>query len=419
MYLLSLLAGKVIQKISRLFHNSGAALPGYVIERIYPRFLERALSKLSEGVVVISGTNGKTTTTKLVADTLEDLGERVMTNKTGSNMTRGLISTVVSKSNWRGKLPYDIAVLELDEAYAAVLADKVPIRAALILNIMRDQLDRFGEIDTTAQYLDRVTAAAHEVVVLNGDDPRVSKLTTRSHVDPDFFVVDKTISKFLKNDDEWHGGSLSKPANKHTNSDFELLSSEGNRLTVKGHAPIETKLEGIHNHLNFTAAFALLSRLKPEISADELLSRLASVGPAFGRGERIKVGSSIFDIMLVKNPSSFIQTIRSSSPEKYKDVTVVINDAYADSRDVSWLWDVSVEDLRAAKRIYTGGSRGYDIANRLKYDEISTAKVLGDEKQIVTKLSSKPGVHGIYCTYTAMLGLRKDLVRRGHAEQVV
>jgi lipid II isoglutaminyl synthase (glutamine-hydrolysing) len=126
---------------------------------MHPDFLAAALKRLPDGVIVISGTNGKTTTTKLVADTFEALGERVMTNRTGSNMTRGLISTIVSRSNFFGKLPYDAAVLEVDEAYAAVLAKKVPIRAALILNVMRDQLDRFGEIDTTAAYLSELSVA--------------------------------------------------------------------------------------------------------------------------------------------------------------------------------------------------------------------------------------------------------------------
>lgn len=416
MYLPLLWLGKVIHRTSRLFHNSGAALPGYVIERLSPRFLEKALKRLPDGVVVISGTNGKTTTTKIVADTLHALGEKVMTNRTGSNMTRGLISMIVSRSTLSGQLPFDVAVLEVDEAYAAVLAKKVPIRGALVLNIMRDQLDRFGEIDTTAKMLGELTRASNSIVILNGNDRRVRNLPVKNGVEVHLFVVNHTTDKLLKTDDEWHG-------KKHTSQvavdgQFVLEESENRELIINNNKVL-THFEGAHNHLNFTAAFGLLSLLKPKTSSSEILTLMSRVKPAFGRGERIKVGKSTFDILLVKNPSSFVQTVKGNKLEDYATSTVIINDAYADSRDVSWLWDVEVDDFKRSKKVYTGGTRGYDMAVRLKYADVSVKEVLGKEKDIIKVLSSIPGVHAVFCTYTAMLTLRKELVRLGHTEQVV
>lgn len=414
MYLLLLWAGKLIQKVSRLFHNSGAALPGLFIERFMPRFLEKALKKLPEGVVVISGTNGKTTTTKIVAETLEKLGQRVMTNSSGSNMTRGLISTVVSKSKVFGRLPYDVAILEVDEAYASILAQKVPISAALVLNVMRDQLDRFGEIDTTAQYLSKLTKAAKNVVVLNADDERVSKLPTRDSIKKIYFGASSQLRDRLKNDDQWNGRLQSSS----TKADIILESSYELNIGIGGHKRVSSQLEGIHNHLNFTAAFCLLATLRPDIDQSELISVMAKVKPAFGRGERVKVGASVFDIQLIKNPSSFTQTVHAANLESYKTVTVSINDAYADGRDVSWLWDAEMDDFMKAKLLYAAGTRAHDMAVRLKYADIKISQIFSSEQEMIKHLKNMPGLHAIFCTYTSMMSLRKELVRLGHAERI-
>ena len=145
----SLFIGKTIRRISRL-RGGGSALPGLVVEKIDKNFLQRTLSHLPHGIVVVSGTNGKTTTTKMVVELLESQNLRVFTNSTGSNFKRGIISSVIEESSLSSKLSYDIAVLELDEAHAVHFIKDVAPNYCLLLNVMRDQLDRFGEIDTTA-----------------------------------------------------------------------------------------------------------------------------------------------------------------------------------------------------------------------------------------------------------------------------
>ena len=195
---LSILLGKSVQKVTRLRGNGGSALPGLVIERTNPKFVRNILSKLPYGVVVVSGTNGKTTTTKIVTELLEAEGLKVFTNKTGSNFVRGVISAILKNIKLSGKFDYDIAVLELDEAHAVKFCEVVPINYALLLNVQRDQLDRFGEIDHTAELLQKVAENAQKAVVLNREDPRVGKIKAKHKV---FFGLADTLLKKFPSDD--------------------------------------------------------------------------------------------------------------------------------------------------------------------------------------------------------------------------
>src|ERR1044072_29462 len=165
------LLGKAVRKIAQM-RGGGSALPGLFVEKIDPDFIRRTLAQLPEGVVVVSGTNGKTTTTKMVVELLESQGLRVFTNRTGSNFTRGVAAALLGEVNNKGTLAADIAVLELDEAHAVHFIKTVPPRYSLLLNVMRDQLDRFGEIDAAAKMLADIASHTTEAVALNREDPR-------------------------------------------------------------------------------------------------------------------------------------------------------------------------------------------------------------------------------------------------------
>lgn len=419
MYVLILWLAKVIQFVTRLFGNSGAALPGLVIEKISKNFLGHYLSNLPEGVIVISGTNGKTTTTKLIVETLSARSKKVFTNRTGSNMTRGLISAIVAETNLWGSLRYDIAVIEVDEAYAAKLPKTIPVRGCVVLNIMRDQLDRFGEIDSTAKMLNQLTEAATEFVILNANDTRVVGLTSNKGVERYYFGVSDSISDLLPSDDEWHG---SKTQNSIVEQSYTLTKSDLHDCSIstgsKNHS-VKTKIIGIQNHLNMLAALVCVEQLEKNVSTDDLIAILSVVEPAFGRGEEIDLGKSAISIHLVKNPASFNQTVRTSSLDKYATTSIVINDAYADGRDVSWLWDVDFSSFSSANKIYASGSRAYDLAVRVKHEGLKTDYINIDELQLVDKLIGTEGAHIIFCTYTAMLKIRKYLVKKGHTKKVI
>lgn len=169
---LTTMLGKTVKKAAQIRGGSGSALPGLVIEKIDSDFVSRTLQQLPMGVALISGTNGKTTTTKIVVELLESQGLKVFTNRTGSNFTRGVAAALLGEVDLHGRINADIAVLELDEAYAVHFVKAIKPNYCLLLNVMRDQLDRFGEIDNTAKLLHNVAINTTKCVVLNRDDPR-------------------------------------------------------------------------------------------------------------------------------------------------------------------------------------------------------------------------------------------------------
>jgi UDP-N-acetylmuramoylalanine-D-glutamate ligase len=203
MQFLGLSVGKLTRKGLRLMGRTGSALPGRVVEKLSPNFLAVMLAQLPGGVIVVSGTNGKTTTTKIIAKLLESQGLRVLTNPTGSNFVRGIISAVVDKASWGGKLPYDIAVFEQDEAHAVHFAKVVKPRGVLVLNVMRDQMDRFGEIDTTLRLLETLAQSATEFAVLNANDERISTILVKDDVKTVWYAHSKALQPEFLTDDRY------------------------------------------------------------------------------------------------------------------------------------------------------------------------------------------------------------------------
>ena len=282
----SILIGKLIQKLSRL-RGGGSALPGLVIEKTDPAFLGQMLKELPLGTAVISGTNGKTTTTRILTRLLEDQGLKVFTNPTGSNFVRGVLSAVLEKIGTDGTFDYDIAVLELDEAHAVRFTEAISIDYALILNIQRDQLDRFCELDQTAALLARTTKAASKAVVLNREDPLVKDLPSEhvfyyglsDELRPLFPADEDLLSRTGSAEDfaSVHGRTSGQDAESSPAGSF---GAEGNipelcakvqLESLKGHhasylidgVPFccDLSLDGIYNAYNAAGALAL-SRLE-------------------------------------------------------------------------------------------------------------------------------------------------------------
>lgn len=403
--------GKIIIALSRgLGRGHGSALPGLVVEKLYPNFLGRLLGRLPDGVVLISGTNGKTTTTKIVADLLRADGYRVFTNTSGSNFTRGVISAALPQMK-RGKLEADIAVLELDEAYATRFVDQVKPRYALLLNVFRDQLDRFGEIDHTADLLKYVAEKTSGVVVLNEDDPRIRRISRDAQVKAKtaWFGYDGQASQYYASDDELHSQKVvaSKSASKQSVRVVELNDNVATYQLADETQSVKLRLFGIHNALNCAAALSLVRQIEGDkFAMERVVDNLGKIRPAFGRGEIILVGDASVQLILVKNPSGFQLSLNSASGSP---AMIAINDAYADGRDVSWLWDVSFVSL--ANVDYVSGVRADDMAIRLTYDGVSCANVETDisvaTRRFVKKLGQGDGQ--IFATYTAMLKIRDVL----------
>ncbi len=449
------LIGKAVRAASRLAHGGGSAFPGKIVERIDPQFLARTLQQLPLGVVLVSGTNGKTTTTRMVASMLESLGLKVFTNPTGSNFTRGVVSSLLAEVSLGGKLDADIAVLELDEAYAVHFVKQVQPDYCLLLNVMRDQLDRFGEIDNTARLLSKAAEATTGTVVLNREDPRIARLADVAHtedgVEVRYFGLDGSLRRFFPSDDDMcttvdtassanieidDAAVIAKTGENAEKSEdaaiAEQLPADVTLLAVGDHRAsfgidgetYETgvRLEGVYNLYNAAAALAAVRAVVADAQAmflpfeenvtDELLLQVgisqrmidfahsttqsmidaaAEVTPAFGRGEVIDVNGSPVELLLVKNPMGFRLSLASFAPEGC-DTMIAINDEYADGRDMSWLWDVDFSSLRDTGVAMVSGVRAWDMALRLEYDQVPVNSVNTElEEAVSTFVNANPG----------------------------
>jgi UDP-N-acetylmuramyl tripeptide synthase len=403
-----------VRRIAKIRGGSGSALPGLFVEKIDPMFIRRTLSPLPRGVVLVSGTNGKTTTTKMVVELLEGQGLKVFTNRTGSNFTRGVAAALLGEISMSGKLDADIAVLELDEAHAIHFVQAIAPRHTLLLNVMRDQLDRFGEIDYTAQLLKTIAEATLDTVTLNREDERVRAIAPllSSTIDVRYFGLDPSLLSAFPADDTLHDSSVQTPVK--LSADVELVAFEGESATFridKKKYTTPLKLTGAYNLFNAAAALATVRHiLGDEADTKQLFSTLATITPAFGRGETLSVNGQPLELVLVKNPSGFRLGLSSFSPDGYVTM-IAINDNYADGRDMSWLWDVSFESLQKNGVAMVSGSRCYDMALRLQYDEVIAKHATDDLatglREFIANHPSTP--KRIYCTYTAMLALRREL----------
>lgn len=414
--------GKAVRKVAQI-RGGGSALPGLFVERIDPSFIKRTLANLPRGVVVISGTNGKTTTTKMVVELLQSQGLKVFTNRTGSNFTRGVAAALLGEMNLNGHLDADIAVLELDEAHAINFVRVVPPRYSLLLNVMRDQLDRYGEIDHTAKLLKTIAESTTETVVLNRDDARVAGIAESiKDADVAYFGLDKSLFSMFPNDDELHDNNKKLASKVGADVTLAKLSGQNATFDIDDKAiEVTLKLTGIYNVYNAAAALALVKRIiKKDLDQASLIKTLSNITPAFGRGETLIVNGQPLELVLVKNPSGFRLGLKSFDPSGYATM-IAINDNYADGRDMSWLWDVDFSSLKDEGVIQLSGVRAYDMALRLQYDEVPIKNTIEPKlsKALTEFLSTSSGhPKRIYCTYTAMLSLRRQLSKMTNVEVI-
>lgn len=476
---LTLALGHGARAASRLRGSGGSAFPGLVMEKVDPHFMARALAPLPYGVVLVSGTNGKTTTTRMVVELLRGQGLKVFTNPTGSNFTRGVVAALLGAMPLNGRLDADVAVLELDEAHATHFVRTVKPRAALLLNVMRDQLDRFGEIDYTASLLHKVARATTGTVVLNADDPRLAAPSFRADLRADVrgFAVSPQLRSVFLSDDELHDSldgctlgqpkkdaeakadtkaeptteapldsvkepgqgepdaadSPAKPAEKPTQpleivATLEEMMGRHAVIDLAGHRhEVDFAIPGAHNILNATAAMGLVKELLGERTDEQALAASAAkVTAAFGRGELLSIDGQEVELGLVKNPAGFRMSLLSAAAVRSQQpplIMIAINDQYADGRDMSWLWDVDFTPLKQAGVSIVTGVRATDMALRLSYDDVAVGKVEANLSQALAQLVKLSREQHrpirILSTYTAMLELRSLLASYTDVEEVL
>jgi len=441
-------AGKATGALSRLTRRGGGTtLPGDVARAIDPQILTRLTQDLAQGSVVITGTNGKTTTSRLVTWLLEGTGRRVVSNRAGANLIFGVTAATLSKAGADGRLKSDWGVFEIDEASLPKAVKEIQPRATLVLNLFRDQLDRYGELETIAKKIEKALAMLPETanVVLNADDPRVAEIGLSLPRKPLWFGLDDTrvASKQLPHAADARtcprcGSSLifdavyvghdgvyrcpnndfARPQPDITATDITLDGFDSLALTIKG-TRIEMPLGGLYNVYNVLAAYATACSVGLE--ASYIAERLKSFKAAFGRQERITFRGRHLMLVLSKNPAGFNETVRTAVDLAHGTNFVIgLNDRKADGTDVSWIWDVDFEQLKdRARVVIPAGNRAYDLAVRLKYAGVKAEEPQTDPARaldlLIKNTSEGETVH-LLCTYTAMLDLRAELVRRGWAQ---
>ena len=398
MNLFSILLGKLIILMTRILGlGAGATWPGEIILRLNKNFLKKMSSKLPNGIIVISGTNGKTTTSAMISSILMQNDLKVLNNPSGANLLNGIASAFISDAKLNGKLKSNVAVLEIDEANLPQVIKQINPNIILLLNLSRDQLDRYGEVEIILEkWIDAINKGSNKTkVVINNEDVRLIK------------IPDK-----IKNEVIYFSDQINQnwPCN----------------------------LPGRYNKLNTLAAVEVAKLL--DIPFNIIQTALKNFRPAFGRGEEFIINNKKIKIFLAKNPASFnnnlemildkplpppnlplIKGKKNHLPNQHiQSILFILNDNIPDGRDVSWIFDINPEQLQKAcknKNIFISGTRHYDMALRLKYAGINCKNFWCSsdvEKMIETMVQQmNDGELGLILpTYSAMLESRKILVGR-------
>jgi UDP-N-acetylmuramyl tripeptide synthase len=441
-------AGKATGALSRISgRGGGTTLPGDVARAIDPRILTKLSQDLTHGSIVITGTNGKTTTARLVTWLLEGAGHEVVSNRAGANLIFGATAAALNKAGTDGKLRADWGVFEIDEASLPKAVDEIKPRATLVLNLFRDQLDRYGELESIAKKIESALSALPDdsTAILNADDPRVAEIGLGLTKPPLWYGLDdsRVAARELPHAADARtcprcGASLrfeavyvghdgvyecpnhdfKRPTPTITATNIELDGFDRFAADIDK-TRVDIPLGGLYNTYNVLAAFAAARTLGLEPTF--IAERLKNFSAAFGRQERMEFRGRHLNLVLSKNPAGFNETLRTAV-ELAKGTCFVIglNDRKADGTDVSWIWDVDFEHLKDKARVVVpAGNRAYDMAVRLKYADVPAQPPEtdpGSALDSLIKATNEGDTAHLLCTYTAMLDLREELVRRGWAK---
>jgi len=445
-------AGKITRLGLQVAGRGATALPGLVTLQLDPDYIAALTRSLPHGVVLVSGTNGKTTTSRMLADVTRSAGWSPIHNRSGSNLERGIAGALLADSSWRAEPRGDVGLFEVDEASLPRVLRRITPGVVVVTNLFRDQLDRYFEIDQLAKRIGDAVAELDPktILVLNADDPIVAFLGTRHRGTVVYFGVDdpsvggkvpQTISDatrcprckqplqyervILAHEGEWSCPScgLARPPRDVAALRVRLGPSSSEidlRLPVaSAFDPVVVPLPGLYNAYNALAAIAAARAL--DIALPTAARAIAAFHPAFGRLEQLPVDGRLVRLVLVKNPAGFNAAIGALlETGRTPRLLAALNDRDADGRDVSWIWDADFESLAPAiEHAVATGTRSRDLANRLKYAGVPRERieVVDDWGGAIDRAVGgvpQGGELVVIATYTAMLALRGELARRGH-----
>jgi UDP-N-acetylmuramyl tripeptide synthase len=446
-----LAVARAVGGLSRRAGRGGTSLPGKVLIRLEPDAIAELSARLPRGSLIVSATNGKTTTAAMVASILERAGLSLVHNRAGANMAGGVASALLDATRSRG-IEGELGLFEIDEFWLDRVIPQLEPRAVLLGNLFRDQLDRYGELDTIAdrwaEAVSRLPAAS--ALVLNADDPLIADLGRGAASASYFGVEDGSVampqmqhaadSKHCRRCgaayvyDAVYLGHLGRyrcPSCGQERPTPQIAADrvrlEGTRSasfllrTPSGEAEVSLPLPGLYNVYNALGAAALCLRLPVDLPT--IVGGLESVTAAFGRAESVTVGPVELRILLVKNPAGANEILRTLALEGSElEILAVLNDRTADGRDISWVWDADFDLLAShVRRVTCAGTRAAELALRLKYAGVSE-ELLTVTPELAPALDdalrfTESGRLFVLPTYTALLELHSLLAERGHVQQ--
>ena len=446
----AIVAARAAAELSRRLRiGGGTALPGLIAERIDPGIVPELAAKLGRGSVLITGTNGKTTTARLLRSVVQSAGLRAIANREGSNMMRGVAAALAEASTWSGNIRHrkkSVGVFEVDEATMPQVARAVSPKAVVFTNLFRDQLDRYGEVETVAAIWRKAIVELPQDVtlIINADDPAIASLREHACGPVITYGLDDTslAAEEIEHaaDARWcskcgaeleyaaifyaHIGHWRCPTgdNIRPQPDIACTRAETTAVglaltmhTLGGVIDVQLPLAGTYNIYNALAAAAAGVALGLEPAQIE--RGLASATAAFGRQERFQIDGREVHVLLAKNPAGANQSLRTITADGQPfDLVVFLNDGIADGRDVSWIWDVDFELLAGHLSSLTiSGVRAWDMALRLKYAGVASQPTVEHNaaRALRTAISNAPEGGSVYVlpTYTAMLEVRDILAK--------
>src|SRR3989344_5537491 len=404
---------KLAASLSRFLRlGAGSTWPGHILLAINPSFLKEFDKKFTGKIIVIAGTNGKTTTSKMVQTILEKSGKTVIHNSSGANLLNGVASSIIDRIGWDGKLP-QIAVFDVDENTLPLLLEQITPDTIVLLNLFRDQLDRYGEVDAIAQKWKKALTKLSKTtsLVLNADDPHIAFLGKDLTCKVSYFGMDNKTPYLAVRQ---HAMDAVHCPNCGKRLVFEGVyfahlgkwecSTCGFKRHVFAFLQTTSALPGMYNMYNTQAAITVAKQLKIPKKVIEM--GLKHFVPAFGRQETVKVGNKRMRLFLSKNPTGFNESIRVIKELGGKYFLLVLNDRIPDGRDISWIWDIDTEEIIGeGMHITVAGERVYDMALRIKYSGGANLRVEEDLRTAMRKaLDEVPEEGTLYIlpTYSAM-----------------
>lgn len=443
--IISIIAGKITIFLSKNILKGGTTFPG----SIALKFDKNILKTVSHGykTILVTGTNGKTTTTSMITNVLRAEGYDVITNNTGANLFRGIVTCFIDNFRFFKKKTNSYAVIEVDEANVKFVTEYISPDIITITNLFRDQLDRYGEVYST---LDKILEGIHKTpntkLILNGDDSLFGKLdldntiiyygfnkgiTSNASIEVN---ADAKFCKFCKSPYEYnfitynHLGDFycpncgyKRPELSYHVDEITELAADFSTVTINN-TEVTISQSGAYNIYNGLCAFAITKELG--VSTKTIQDSLSKQDSSFGRQEEITVKDKSLKIILVKNPAGYNQAIDTLCLNKEPFSTVFfLNDNYADGQDVSWIWDVEFEKLNSLpiKDIFISGIRMYDMAVRLKTAGLNQDNFhIEADYEKLTTLIENASTNRVYvlATYTAMINYRKYLYSKGYIKKL-